>query len=277
MDAEKSQVPVSVDDHQRPFLFGMPVYQGTERQFLEDLGRREGPDSAELVVTANVDQLIDVAKGGPLREAYAAASSRVLDGVPLVKLGRLLGGRNVHRITGADLIISAAAQANRFGWRIAITGGQDDVVAAAAERLRMLNPGAVIEAVPFPYVSDMNPTLLEPVISALTEIRPDIVFICLGSPKQERFFLACREALPPAIYVGAGAAVDFAAARKSRAPQLVQRLGAEWLYRLVQEPRRLGRRYLVKGLQVVPLIVRSLMARSSPGEAEDRTVDTVKR
>ncbi len=89
----------------------------------------------------------------------------------------------------------------------------------------------------------------------------EVTFICLGSPKQELWFLENRHELPPGIYVGAGAAIDFAGGAKKRAPVLAQRIGMEWVWRLAQEPRRLARRYLVDGPKFIFVVVRSVVRR----------------
>ena len=107
-------------------------------------------------------------------------------------------------------------------------------------------------------------------IAQLRDVAPDIVFVCLGAPKQELWYLQWRDQLPPAVYIGAGAAVDFAADRVRRAPKLVQRIGAEWVWRLAQEPRRLAGRYLGKGPAFLFVIGRSLARRrGDPGQVRD--------
>jgi glycosyltransferase involved in cell wall biosynthesis len=95
-------------------------------------------------------------------------------------------------------------------------------------------------------------------VARLRSLRPDIVFLCLGFPLQEAWWAHWRDRLPAAVYVGAGAAVDFAAGVRSRAPRAVQRLGMEWCWRLAQEPRRLAHRYLVRGPRFLVVAARSL-------------------
>lgn len=109
-------------------------------------------------------------------------------------------------------------------------------------------------------LSDVDdPASLE-VVEALASLEPDLVFVCLGSPKQDVWVSRWRAKLPPAVYIGAGAAVDFVAGTKRRAPRALQRLGLEWAFRLAQEPRRLARRYLVRGPAFAMVAVRSLIA-----------------
>lgn len=212
---------------------------------------------AELVVTVNVDQILSLRAHPRLAEAYATAALRLIDGMPIVYLARLLGAENVHRHTGADLLPRCAALAQQHGWRIVIAGGADDVGRQAAARLRIDYPGAEIEHVSFPMVRSVDDPATHRVLTDLHRLDPDLVFLCLGSPKQEDWFLQWRHDLPGAVYIGTGAAVDFAAGAKVRAPSWIQSSGLEWVWRLVQEPRRLAYRYLVRGPGFLQVVVRS--------------------
>ncbi len=214
-----------------------------------------------LVVTANVDHVLNLVDDADLRSAYAAASVRLIDGAPVAMIARRLGLADVHRHTGADLLPQLVDKSRSAGWRIAITGGGDGVSAAAAARLQRLYPGASVFSVDFPWIASIDDPRSEEAIDELKQIDPDIVFLCLGSPKQEMWYAQWLNVLPPAVYVGAGAAVDFAAGRANRAPIPIQRIGLEWAWRLGQEPRRLAHRYLVKGPRFATVAVKSLRDR----------------
>ncbi|MFU8945154.1 WecB/TagA/CpsF family glycosyltransferase [Mycetocola zhadangensis] len=214
-----------------------------------------------LIVTPNVDQTIDLDRDPGFREAYQRAALRLIDGAPLLVLARLLGATGVHRHTGADLLPFLVGESEREGWTVAIAGGAPGASDLAAARLRKAHPGAKVVSVPFPHLPDVGDPQSQAVVDNLYRHAPDIVFLCLGAPKQEMWFTHWRSVLPDAVYVGAGAAVDFAAGTASRAPRFLRRLGGEWLWRLVQEPRRLGRRYLLKGPAFLAIAYRSLVMR----------------
>jgi N-acetylglucosaminyldiphosphoundecaprenol N-acetyl-beta-D-mannosaminyltransferase len=99
------------------------------------------------------------------------------------------------------------------------------------------------------------------VVEGIKNFAPDIVFLCLGAPKQESWFMEWRDLLPDGVYIGAGAAVDFAAGVSTRAPAQLQRLGMEWVWRLAQEPKRLAKRYLIKGPRFLVIAARSIANR----------------
>jgi N-acetylglucosaminyldiphosphoundecaprenol N-acetyl-beta-D-mannosaminyltransferase len=201
--------------------------------------------SPHLVVTANVDHLMTLRHDVGFRRAYDAASLRLADGAPLLAVSRLCRTPLAGRVTGADLMPTVAAAAERHGLRVFVLGGTPEVAAAAAARLRSLHPALVLEHSSPPLGFDAD--LLEDrrAFAALRAFRPDIVFVCLGAPRSEKWAASHLHHLGGGAVLCVGAAVDFVAGAKSRAPTLIQRLGLEWAYRLAQEPGRLWRRYLL--------------------------------
>lgn len=257
MAAERSDVRIVVDGAGNPSLADKELFQGDLEGLLDHLGSLLPATRPYALITPNVDQAITLREDADLRAAFDHADILIADGAPLVVLARSLGADRLHRLTGADLLPAAAARAARTGWRIVLTGGRSDITVKAAENLRQTY-GADVVAVPFPLVSGPDDPAGRDVVDALREVRADLVFVCLGSPKQDVWVDRWRDELPPAVYIGAGAAVDFAAGVRSRAPRLVQAVGAEWLYRLAQEPRRLARRYMLRGPLFLLIVLRSV-------------------
>lgn len=251
------KVVLSVDDDKSVRLAGREIFTGSHEELLERIDGMRQHRRPSLIVTSNVDQLIDLEESNASLAAYRAADLVVLDGMPLVFLARSLGADEVHRHTGADLLPLLTEVSAEREWRICIIGGGPGVAEVAAERLQERYPGSSVTTVPFPMVSWVGAPEARMVITELTAAKPDIVFVCLGAPKQEQWFVQWRGELPPAVYIGAGAAVDFAAGVHQRAPRLAQQLGAEWLWRVAQEPQRLAARYLVKGPRFLLIVLRS--------------------
>ena len=240
------------------FFDGAPVWVRDQELVLDEISMMRDENEPRLVVTLNVDLTLRTQSDPEFRKIVRGADLRVLDGAPLVLLARGLGIKSATRITGADLLPLVSQRAAQEGRRVAVLGGGAGTANAAAENLRARFPGLDIVTVDFPFAKDMADPQLQPVAEELRELSPDYVFVCLGAPKQEKWFDTWKRVLPPAVYVGAGAAIDFEAGTKKRAPKIVQKLGAEWLWRLAQEPRRLAQRYLVTGPQILPLAERSL-------------------
>lgn len=240
-------------------LAGRELFLGGIDALVETIAELLPTREVHTIITPNVDQVLTMRTSETLGQAYDEASIRITDGFPLVVLGRRLGARRLERLTGADLLPIAAQVAAARGWRIAVTGGGPGVAAHAAAILRDRHGGDVV-AVDFPRIKDVDDGASVRVVEELAAIEPDLVFVCLGSPKQDVWVSRWRGKLPPAVYIGAGAAVDFVAGTKRRAPVVLQRLGLEWFFRLLQEPRRLAHRYLVRGPAFALVAARSLRA-----------------
>lgn len=249
----------------RVYLAGAEVFGGDARSLLDAIDSASRTGRAELLVTPNVDQVLEIESNRSFRDVFSEAAIRVLDGMPLVAFVRMRGAAKVQRHTGADLLPDVVQASVERDWSVAITGGDPQTCEIASERLRRRFPGATVVAVPFPKIGSIDDLSTKVVVENLEQIRPNVVFMCLGSPKQELWFGRWRTQLPPALYVGAGAAVDFAAGRVRRAPRWMQRVGLEWVWRLGSEPKRLARRYLIRGPRILGIFARSL--RPAPGRS----------
>jgi N-acetylglucosaminyldiphosphoundecaprenol N-acetyl-beta-D-mannosaminyltransferase len=255
--------PIVMETREREVLLGgEPMFVGSTAALLAELERLVAAGGRHLVVTPNVDQVLDLESSASYRDAFRDASLRLFDGMPLVLLARLLGAREARRHTGADLLPQVAGHARERGWRVVVTGGAPAVAVRAASALRDAHPGVDVVTVPFPRIDAVEAAESREVVERLSTLRPQCVFLCLGAPKQELWYQAWKEALPEAVYLGAGAAVDFAAGQRTRAPGWAQALALEWVWRLAQEPRRLGHRYLVKGPRFGAVVARSLLRRT---------------
>jgi N-acetylglucosaminyldiphosphoundecaprenol N-acetyl-beta-D-mannosaminyltransferase len=208
------------------------------------------------VVTPNIDICSQVRRDPAARELISGATLVVADGMPLVWASRLRGDPLPERVAGASLIFTLSAAAAASGKSVYLLGGEPGVPRRAAagliRRYRSLRV-AGFHAPPLGF--DRQPGGIEAIAAMLARAKPDIVFVGLGFPKQERVIAALAPGLPAAWFIGCGAAIPFAAGALPRAPHWMHPLGLEWIFRLVSEPRRLFRRYLVDDL---PFAVRLL-------------------
>jgi N-acetylglucosaminyldiphosphoundecaprenol N-acetyl-beta-D-mannosaminyltransferase len=179
------------------------------------------------------------------------------DGMPLVWGLRALGMSAATRVYGPELTPRLCERAAREGIAVGFYGGSAEVQDVMVARLLERFPGLDVRfshSPPFAPLPDVpDPDLVEMLRASGTEL----LFVGLGCPKQERFMALYRDVLP-CVQVGVGAAFDFLAGRKAQAPRLLQTVGLEWLCRLVCEPRRLARRYLVHNPRFVALFARQL-------------------
>jgi N-acetylglucosaminyldiphosphoundecaprenol N-acetyl-beta-D-mannosaminyltransferase len=213
--------------------------------FLEGVRERSGG----WIVTPNLDILRQFAANPESRELILAASHRVADGQPIVWASRLAGTPVPERIPGSDLVLSLPEAAESTGLAVFLLGGNPGVAAAAARRLRARCPGLRgVESYCPPFGFEDDPNELERIKTMLRGARPALVLVGLGFPKQERLIRALRSELPRTWFVGVGISLSFLAEEQPRAPAVLQRLGLEWMHRLIHEPRRLFRRYVVEGI-----------------------------
>lgn len=261
--------PVGVDCESKSLtIAGQRVFTGDRKDAVAKIHALSNRPDPQLVITANVDQTINLTTMPGLVAAYRNAAMVTADGAPIVALSKLLGTRTLKRVTGADLLPGICQSELFNGSRIVLTGGSDENLAKAVYRLQETCPNVEIVGVPFPNTQDVGDQSCGDVARSIASLKPQVVFICVGSPKQEEWFMRWQSILPGAAYIGAGAAVDFAAGSMQRAPRLLQVCGLEWAYRLTREPKRLFHRYIVKGPKILPIFAAAGLKRAEnkPGE-----------
>ncbi len=200
------------------------------------------------VTTVNVDHLLRIRRGSTLGALVEKSDLTVADGAPIVWAARLQGTPLPGRVAGASLLwtlSAAAAEANRS---VFLLGGRPGAADEARKALAKAVPSLRIAISCPPRGFERDDAELAAVVSAVKSASPDIIFTALGAPKQEWLNELMKAELPHSWSIGMGGAIDMAAGFVHRAPAWAQRIGLEWIFRLVQEPRRLGRRYLVDDL-----------------------------
>jgi N-acetylglucosaminyldiphosphoundecaprenol N-acetyl-beta-D-mannosaminyltransferase len=214
----------------------------------EALGAIEKLVDARLggaVFTPNVDHVVLAQSNHALQSAYAHASLSLADGTPLVWLARLLGRPLPERVAGSDVFLPLMELAARQQWRVYLLGGAPGVAAVAATILAE-RIGVNIVGWNSPLIAADGSDLEGDSVTPVRIARPDLVVVALGNPKQELWTARAGESIRPAVALGFGAVLDFLVGRQKRAPRWAARAGLEWLYRLVHDPRRLWKRYLVQ-------------------------------
>ena len=210
------------------------------------------------VFTPNVDHVVRATKSAPFREAYARARLSLADGQPVVWTARLSGFPLRARVTGADLFMPLLAHASARGWGVYIIGGRVGAKERMLERLARELPSLRVAIGSPTRVIAGDEARLALEADAVRAMRPELVFVCLGSPLQEMWADRVAAELAPSLFFGFGSAMDVAAGMQERAPLWMQRSGLEWLFRLGSEPTRLWRRYL-DNAQVAPILLRSVI------------------
>ncbi len=230
-------------------LLGVRLHAVSEAQTVWHVLDELDAGNGGWVVTHNTDHLRRLARDQSFAKLCATASLAVADGAPLVWASWLQGTPLPERVTGSNLISSLSAGAAARGRSIYLLGGAPGTAEAAKKVLQARHPALRIVGTrcpPMGFEHDLKQ--LADIAAHVTNAAPDIVFVGLGSPKQERLIPHLRGNLPTAWWLGVGISFSFLCNEVKRAPRWVQLAGFEWAHRLAREPRRLARRYLREGI-----------------------------
>lgn len=186
-----------------------------------------------------------------LRQIHNRAGMVTPDGMPLVWFGRLSGHRNMRRVCGPDLMLAVCKRSLSADYRHFFLGGAPGTAERLAARLQERFPGLEVVGTFCPPFREMTVQEDAELVEMVEAARPDVLWVGISTPKQERFMANHLGRLSAPLMIGVGAAFDFHAGLKRRAPRWMQESGLEWLFRLASEPRRLWKRYL----RNVPLFI----------------------
>jgi N-acetylglucosaminyldiphosphoundecaprenol N-acetyl-beta-D-mannosaminyltransferase len=193
-----------------------------------------------------------------LRRALGSAWRVFPDGAPIAWLERRAGASSTRRIAGPDLFTKVLDLGRESRLRHFFFGSTTPVLGTLERRMRQRFPGVVIAgALAPPKGAERSSDCLRQITAA----KPHVVWVALGAPKQELWMTDCAEALAPALFLGVGAAFDFHAGLKARAPRWMQDHGLEWLHRVATEPRRLGWRYVSTNTSFAVFVLRNELRR----------------
>lgn len=245
-------------------ILGVPVHNLSAEETLERVLRDAADRRPCHVVTSNLDFLRLARQDPEMHHIHLDADLVVPDGMPLVWLSRLFGPALKERVTGSDLVPRLAERARAAGLSVFAVGGAPGVAERALEVLRERFPGLAVRGSFSPPMVPLLQMEQEEIRRRVLDSRPHIVFVALGSPKQEKWIrLQCLEGGFP-VAVGIGASLDFLAGVQTRAPRVFQRLGLEWMWRLLGSPRRLLGRYARDGGFLLAMLARVALLRLSP-------------
>jgi N-acetylglucosaminyldiphosphoundecaprenol N-acetyl-beta-D-mannosaminyltransferase len=233
----------------RVALMGLDFAAFSERETIDYVLSALADGRGGWISTVNLDILRQWRQRPEVRDLLSRADIVVADGMPLIWAGGIQGSPLPERVAGSTLVQTLSQAASAAGASIFLLGGNPGTADAAVGALMESCPGIRVAGTLCPPVGFENdPVWIDRIERSLCESEPDIVFVGLGCPKQERLIVALREPMPRAWFIPCGISFSFLAGEVQRAPVMLQRLGLEWLHRLFQEPQRLLRRYLVKGI-----------------------------
>lgn len=207
-----------------------------------------------FVVTPNVDHMIKLHQDELFAEIYADADLILADGTPIMWFAKGFGTPLKEKVSGSDLFPRVCEMAAKEELSVYLLGGTEGVASKAADVLTARYKNLRIAGIyspPFGFEKDEQE--MNKICSQIQEAKPDILFVGLGAPKQEKLFWTIRENVSVPVALHVGGSFDFVAGTIKRAPKWMSRVGLEWFYRLCMEPKRMFKRYIIDDMQIFGL------------------------
>jgi N-acetylglucosaminyldiphosphoundecaprenol N-acetyl-beta-D-mannosaminyltransferase len=245
-------------DHSVVELAGLRLHSATMEQAVRDADQAVRTRRRLCFGMVNIAKLVQSRNDALLLESLVESDMVLADGVPVVWLSRLQGTPLPQRVSGTDLMLSLLQLADTHHYLVYLLGATEPVNEAVARHIRSVYPGCQIAGRHHGFFSVADE---EAVARRIRDAGPDMLFVAMSSPKKELFIKRHSEFVCVPVCHGVGGSFDVIAGLTRRAPPWVQGLGCEWLFRVLQEPRRLWKRYLFTNLRATRLIFVVLRSR----------------
>lgn len=208
------------------------------------------------LVTPNVDHIVKLEKDKEFMEVYDNADLILTDGMPLIWISKILKTPIKEKVSGSDIFPEICKLAVKKDYSIFLLGAAEGVAVKAANNLKNKYEGLNILGTFSPsYGFENDEVEIRYIIKKISEAKPDILAVGLGAPKQEKFIYKYKDELNVPISLAIGASIDFEAGNINRAPLWMQRIGLEWFYRFLKEPKRMFKRYFIDDLKIIKILI----------------------
>ena len=206
------------------------------------------------VVTPNVDHIVQLEYNKDLQDVYRNADLILTDGKPLIWISKLYKTPIKEKVSGSDLFPRLCNMCASKGLTMYFLGAAEGVAEKAARNLTGKYEGLrIVGTYSLSFGFEKKTDEMDYIINDIHQKNPDVLIVGLGCPKQEKFMYKYRDALRVPISLGLGASIDFEAGNVKRAPKWMRNFGLEWLYRLIKEPKRMFKRYIIDDMKILKL------------------------
>ncbi len=210
-------------------MFGIEITYGKREEIISEIERRLNNGEKMFIVTLNVSILMEAMKDPSYRKILEEASMVIPDGSGIVWALDVIANVKTDRVTGIDTMTHLCELSKRKGWKVYLLGAREDVAKKACENLR--RNGVNVVGYHHGYFEKDGEVIVE-----ILSKKPDLLFVGMGVPKQERWIHEHFKKIPVRLAMGVGGSIDVVSGRKKRAPEFVQKMKLEWLYRFLQSP-----------------------------------------
>ena len=244
-------------------LFNIKIHNVTMDEAVSQIRTWVQSGQGSYVVTPNVDHIVKLQNDLEFQEIYREAGLVIADGMPLVWVSRWAQKGLKDRVTGADLFLEVCADAELHGMTVYLLGAaSQEIIEATSSNLKLRYPclkivGSHSPSFGFENKEEENEVILGRILKA----KPDILFVGVGAPKQEKWIGRFQDRLGGTVSLGVGAAFDFVAGSVKRAPVWMRKTGLEWFFRFLKEPRRMFKRYFIDDFVFFKLALKELWKR----------------
>ena len=217
-------------------ILGVPVCVTDYSQIKQTIRNDLDAKRKSFLVAINPEKILKARKDSSLMQLLNNATYQIADGVGVVYASKMRGGKIRSRVTGIDSMTMLCELSNEHGYRIFMHGAKEEILQKAKENLLKKYPNIQIVGALNGYQKDN-----QIVVDAINESNADIVFVAMGSPRQENWIVENMDRVCACVFQGVGGSFDVLSGTIPRAPQWMQKAGLEWLFRLLREPKRIGR------------------------------------
>ncbi|MFT6347415.1 MAG: N-acetylglucosaminyldiphosphoundecaprenol N-acetyl-beta-D-mannosaminyltransferase [Psychromonas sp.] len=242
-------------------LFGITVHALTSSQALDNIDSAIKNKQSLHIGMLNAAKIVNMKRNPMLSEDVRSSNMILADGSSVVIASKILRKTLPERVAGIDLMHGILSRGNKEGYRVFCLGATPEISAKTEAEIRKQYPGVVIAGTQHGYFSGSEEAA---VAQQITDSDADVLFVAITSPKKEQFMARWNKTMRVPVVHGVGGSFDVLAGKVQRAPLSWQKYGMEWLYRVVQEPGRLWKRYLVTNTLFLGMLVKELFMPSKP-------------
>jgi len=239
-------------------LFGIPIYALTMNQILGKVHDAIKNKRLMHIGVVNAAKIVNMHRNKMLMEDVISSDIILADGAAIVWASKILGTPLPERVTGIDLMYRILEDGNKYKYRVYCLGATEEVSNKITQVISKDYPNVVLVGRRNGYFTDDEE---ESIANKIKKSNPDVLFVAMTSPKKEKFLARWNKVMNVPIIHGVGGSFDVMAGKVERAPELWQKLGLEWLFRVKQEPRRLWKRYLVTNTLFIWMLFKEKLFR----------------